>query len=146
VAEDSLYEDIYGTVMLLKQVLLKVHSGAEGGDLSRTQLGCLGILSVHESLPPSELAKLLKISKPQTSVLIRKMEELGLIARSLSDGKGDRRVMALSITAKGKTVLKRNVARVKVKMKEKLKVLSEAERKELSQSLNAITRIMGKLE
>jgi DNA-binding MarR family transcriptional regulator len=145
-AGDSLYEDIYETVMLLKQVLLKVHAGTDGGDLSRTQLGCLGILSVHESLPPSELAKLLKVSKPQASVLIRRMGELGLVKRCGPSGEGDRRVMALSITAKGKSALKRNVARVKLNMKDKLKALSEAERNELSQSLTAITRIMGKLE
>jgi DNA-binding MarR family transcriptional regulator len=142
--DNSLYNEIYETIMLLKQVLLRVHAGTEEDGLSRTQLGALGILSVTPSLPVSDLAKRLRISKPQASVLVRRLEELGLVER-LSAG-DDKRVCVLSLTAKGRATLNSNVRKIKAKMKEKLDALSETEQNELSESLGSIVRLLAKLE
>jgi DNA-binding MarR family transcriptional regulator len=142
--DDSFFDDIYGSVMLMKRVLLKVHDMPDTGGLSRLQLGALGILSVSTQLPVSELGRRLKISKPQVSLIVGRLEEDGLVKRSVDSL--DRRVSCLEITDQGRETLDRNVNEIKAGMKKKLSVLSGAERAELKRSFSSIVEILGKLE
>lgn len=142
--DDSFFEDIYGSAMLMKRVLLKVHDMPESGGLSRLQLGALGILSVSTRLPVSELGRRLKISKPQVSLIVGRLEESGLVERA-SDSL-DRRVSCLEITVLGRETLDRNVSEIKDGMKKKLSVLSDSELAELKRSFSSIVEILGKLE
>lgn len=142
--QDQLYEDIFSAIMLLQRVLFRVHADAQTGDLSRLQLGALGICSVMDCLPISELAKRLKISKPQASVLVRSLEAGEYLTRI--PGQDDQRVSGLRISPKGRQTLDQNVKKIKGEIQRKLGPLGSEERRELRDSLDSLVRILERIE
>jgi len=138
------FEDMYKLIGLLMGGFMKIHGDPGSGELARIQLGALGILSVYEDLPVSELAKKLRISKPQATNLVRRLEDLGLVRRTVCAA--DARLSCLWLTAKGRKALDGNMERMKKGMEDKLSVLSADEKAELRRSMGSIVRILEKLD
>ena len=75
------------------------------GGLSITESYTLSYLYNEGSLSPSELAEINKIKKQSMSQVLAHLEELKLIRRVVS--KGDKRKMAISLSAVGKTMVEK---------------------------------------
>lgn len=143
-ARTVFFEDMYKLIGLLMGGFMKIHGDPGSGELARIQLGALGILSVYEDLPVSELAKKLRISKPQATNLVRRLEELGFVTRTTCAEDG--RMSCLWLTDKGRKALDGNMDRMKKGMEGKLSVLSADEKSELRRSMQSLVRILEKLE
>lgn len=142
--QPAYFEDMYKLIGLLMGGFMKIHGDPGSGELARIQLGALGILSVYDDLPVSELAKRLRISKPQATNLVRRLEELGLVKRTACAE--DARISRLWLTAKGRKALDGNMERMKQGMEDKLSALSQDEKSELKRSMQSLVRILEKLE
>ncbi len=143
-AGSGVFEDMYQVIGILMGRFMKIHADSGSGDLARIQLGALGILSVNDDLPVSELAKKLRISKPQATALVRRLEELKLVRRTSCDE--DARLSCLWLTPEGKKALDRNMERMKAKLEEKLAALSAEEIIELKRSMESVASILGKID
>lgn len=143
-AKSAFIEDTYKLIGLLMGSFMKIHGDPGTGELARIQLGALGILSVYDDLPVSDLAKRLRISKPQATNLVRRLEELGLVKRRASAE--DARVSCLRLTDKGRKVLDGNMERMRKGMEEKLSALGKEEKSELARSMRSLVGILEKLE
>ena len=75
------------------------------GDITLPQLWLLERLSRHSPAPMHHLAQFLHISRPATTGLIERLVRQGLVRRSHDTG--DRRVVNITITAKGHQTLAR---------------------------------------
>jgi len=142
-AIDGILEDLFRIFPVIHKKLSRIVLGGLTGELSRLHLAIMWILT-GERLPVSEIARRLAIPKPQMTHLLDQLAELGIIARHL-DAK-DRRVVNISLTDHGRTVLKKCREQVKQNIKNKLSCLSSEELAELSVALEKLKDIGAKLE
>jgi len=75
--------------------------------LTEAQLAVLEVLGENERMKPSDLTPLLATSPAAVTMLLDRMEKNGLIQRE-RDG-NDRRIVWVSISAKGKAEVERGV-------------------------------------
>jgi DNA-binding MarR family transcriptional regulator len=80
-----------------------------GTGLGPSQVGALATIERHGPLSPSELAELERIKRPTATRILRHLEDAGLVERvkDPEDGRGS----ILSVTAAGRTHLRRLRAR-----------------------------------
>lgn len=112
--------------------------------MSPAQFHALSILSRKGPLPMSELADELKISKQQSSPLIRKLIAGGQAARKADAH--DRRVVRIEITAAGRGAVQELWAEVGRAFAVKLEALPEAELEELEQMIRRIREILQQID
>jgi DNA-binding MarR family transcriptional regulator len=143
-AESLDFEEFFKIIFLLKRSLMRVHGEGERNGLARLQLGALGILSANESQGLTDLSGKLRISKPQATILVRRLEELGLVKRSVD--KDDARAASLRISAKGRKALAENVEAIQREVGRKMSGLSQEDRAELKSSMESMVRILEKME
>jgi DNA-binding MarR family transcriptional regulator len=94
----------------LRAVVSNLHKGLRKqmhsvNTYSMTELETIAHLFRHTSLLPTELAALTKIKTQSMSQILKKMEEQGLIKRTLS--KEDKRKVYISLTATGKKMVEK---------------------------------------
>ena len=91
----------------------KIHNSVEseldhkldGKDLNRKQLSVLQILTDNECVYPSMIVKSTKITFPELSRMLEKLETKGYLSRQSYRNK-DRRKLSLEIMPKGKKLVK----------------------------------------
>jgi DNA-binding MarR family transcriptional regulator len=108
--------------------------------LSRAQFRALTHLRRQGPLPISELASELKISKQQTTPLICKLIDSGLVVRKADEH--DRRIVRIEITEAGRDTVEELVAEIKQAFAAKLGVLPDADLDELEQMIRRIRKIL----
>ena len=91
----------------------------------------------------AEIGERLQIPKPQMTHLIDRLESLELVSRQTDAG--DRRIINIALTGKGRRIIEELDGVIKSSIKEKLAGLTEAELKEMSVSLRRLGEILSKL-
>jgi DNA-binding MarR family transcriptional regulator len=92
----------------------------------------------------TELAQHLRISKQQLTPLIRKLEEKDYVIKE--QDATDRRVVILTLTEKGKDIVKKRWEEIYRLFCDKLGKLSEDDLMDLDYAITKMIRIMDKLE
>jgi DNA-binding MarR family transcriptional regulator len=103
-----------------------------GTDLGPSQVAALATIERHGPLSPSELAEFERIKRPTATRILRHLEEGGLVERikDPEDGRGS----ILSITAAGRTHLKRLRARKTAYLASRLDKLPAEDRRTLERA------------
>jgi len=104
--------------------------------LTVLQLQALIFINKKKSLSMSDAAEMFKISLPTATVLSDKLVNFGLVQRD--ESKTDRRIVNISLTEKGKSLLKKAMKVRHQKINKTLEYLSLEDKKEL-------LRILGNL-
>jgi DNA-binding MarR family transcriptional regulator len=103
-----------------------------GTGLGPSQVGALATIERHGPLSPSELAELERIKRPTATRILRHLEEAGLVERvkDPEDGRGS----ILSVTAAGRTHLRRLRARKTAYLATRLDKLGADDRRTLERA------------
>ena len=103
-----------------------------GTDLGPSQVAALATIERHGPLSPSELAQLERIKRPTATRILRHLDEAGLVERvkDPEDGRG----AILSITAAGRTHLRRLRARKTAYLATRLDNLDAEDRRTLERA------------
>ena len=103
-----------------------------GTDLGPSQVAALATIERHGPLSPSELAQLERIKRPTATRILRHLDEAGLVerVRDPEDGRG----AILSITAAGRTHLRRLRARKTAYLATRLDNLDAEDRRTLERA------------
>jgi DNA-binding MarR family transcriptional regulator len=103
-----------------------------GTDLGPSQVAALATIERHGPLSPSELAELERIKRPTATRILRHLEEAALVERirDPEDGRGS----ILSVTAAGRTHLKRLRARKTAYLATRLDGLSPEDRRTIERA------------
>jgi DNA-binding MarR family transcriptional regulator len=103
-----------------------------GTDLGPSQVAALATIERHGPLSPSELADAERIKRPTATRILRHLEEAALVARikDPEDGRGS----IVSITAAGRTHLKRLRARKTAYLASRLDRLPDEDRRTLERA------------
>src|SRR5919197_1121000 len=103
-----------------------------GTDLGPSQVAALATIERHGPLSPSEVAKVERIKRPTATRILRHLEEACLVERvkDPEDGRGS----ILSITAEGRSHLKRLRARKTAYLASRLNQLNAEDRRTLERA------------
>jgi len=141
---DSIVENLFRIMPLIRRKLLKVDLAALDKDISHLHFVIMTILDEAGMLPVSVIGKRLGISKPQMTHLVDKLISLRLVKR-LPDAR-DRRIINVRLTDNGKITLEECRKLISDNIRGKLSCLKDEELAELSASLEKIRDIGAKLE
>jgi DNA-binding MarR family transcriptional regulator len=123
-----------------KNVMRNRHTG---NGVLVAQYHTLGLLMKFRALPMSEIGSRLYISRPYMTRLADLMIADGLVERQADPS--DRRVINLTITAKGKKFLKESVSNYKKDLIESFEGLDDEELRKLGKALEDACRILVKI-
>jgi DNA-binding MarR family transcriptional regulator len=140
---DKMVDNLYLFFPLFRKKLFKHKRRSHEGKMPHSYYHVLKILDKHGNLPMSKIGKNIHISKSNMTSLIDKLVENGLAER-LPD-QNDRRVINISITDKGKDVLKDWRKNSNNEIKKSLSVLSEEDLEKFYVSVENIKDILNKL-
>jgi DNA-binding MarR family transcriptional regulator len=143
---ENIIESLLYIVPILHKRLLKVDPQEVEADagLPRAQLGILLALREEINLPISDIAQRLLIPKPQMTRLISAMVESGLVARQPS--RYDRRVVQISMTDQGKSILDKNESALKRSVRKHLVAFTAPELEELAAILTRLKDLSSRLD
>lgn len=113
-------------------------------DISLPHFEIMKTLEGMGTLHIAEIGERLKIPKPQMTHLIDKLVSLEIVTRQTDAA--DRRIINITLTDKGRTMMEEQDRLIKVSIKEKLSCLTGEELQELSVSLRKLRDILSKLE
>ncbi len=140
--QDKAAEDILALMPFYYKNIIKPGHGISG--MQAAQYRVLGVLLKDGTLSMSDIGKRLYISKPYMTVLIDTLIDDGYVER-LPDP-GDRRVINIAITQRGKKHLREGSAIFKNELKDLLSKLDETDLEELCSSLKNLRRILEKVK
>ncbi|HSD25310.1 MAG TPA: MarR family transcriptional regulator [Solirubrobacterales bacterium] len=111
-----------------------------GTDLGPSQVAALATIERHGPLSPSELAEFERIKRPTATRILRHLEEAGLVERvkDPEDGRGS----IVSVTAAGRTHLKRLRARKTAYLASRLDRLPAEDRRALERAAELLERML----
>ncbi|EKF86168.1 MarR family winged helix-turn-helix transcriptional regulator [Methanobacterium formicicum] len=140
---DKMVDNLYLFFPLFRKKVFKHRKRSHEGKMPHSYYHVLKILDKHGNLPMSKIGRNVHISKSNMTSLIDKLVENGLAER-LPD-QNDRRVINISITPKGKDVLKDWRKNSNNEIKKSLSVLSEEDLETFYVSVENIKDILHKL-
>lgn len=114
-----------------------------GEDISVPHFEIMKLLDEAGTQHIAEIGEKLLIPKSQMTPLIDKLVGLDVVERQA--GEGDRRIINIAITDKGRAVLKENYRVLRVNFRAKLSHLSDGELKELVISLRTLRDILSRI-
>jgi DNA-binding MarR family transcriptional regulator len=103
-----------------------------GTDLGPSQVAALATVDRHGPLSPSELAELERIKRPTATRIVRHLEEGGLVERV--NHPADGRSSILSVTAHGRSLLKRLRERKTAYLAKRLGAMDAEDRRTLERA------------
>ena len=103
-----------------------------GTDLGPSQVAALATVDRHGPLSPSELAALERIKRPTATRIVRHLEEGGLVERVSHPADG--RSSILSVTAEGRSLLKRLRERKTAYLAKRLGAMDAEDRRTLERA------------
>lgn len=113
-------------------------------DLTLSQARTIWLLDNVGSCTMSELAKSSAVSRPAATSNVDALQKMGLVARSADPG--DRRVVRIQLTAKGRKWCQEHRRRHKQNMSRILRQLTGRERAQLADSLEKMYKILSRIE
>ncbi|HWP98738.1 MAG TPA: MarR family transcriptional regulator [Syntrophomonadaceae bacterium] len=138
---DNVVEDFLTLLGFIKNNFFRPAEQITRSRLSPGQFHAVTILYHKGSLPMSELACEMKISKQQLTPLICKLIDSNLVVRQTEEQ--DRRIVRIEITEEGRRAFRELMARMKQAFREKLSVLPDTELEELDQMLKSIQTMLN---
>jgi DNA-binding MarR family transcriptional regulator len=128
-------------VIEIMPFIVREFAKREDNDLTRGKISCsqmvaLDYLLHHNRVPMAEMAKVLSIKTSSASILIDRLIREKMLKRE-RDNK-DRRVVWVSITPKGKKVVKQILSQKKLALRDIFRPLTPAERQ---QYLSVLTKV-----
>lgn len=139
---DRILEDLFAVLPIFHRKILKMNLGGVTGDLTRLHLGIMGLLS-RGNMTASELARLTVVRRPEMTRLIDQLVKAGIVRRE-TDSK-DRRVINIALTDHGRVMLDELNKKVKDNLRLELAGLASEDLAAMSQALDTLRRIAGKL-
>ncbi len=113
--------------------------------LSILQIHTLIFLSINKEVTMSDIAEYFHVELPSATSLLNKLCDQKLVRRSADEN--DRRLVKISLTNEGKTLLKLVMKERKIKLEKILSYLSPKERTDLLNILKILhTRLQNKNE
>ena len=134
-----------------REVVWLIRKLVQGGELytkelnkkyqvSAAQLSCLLALSEQGPLPPSQIAKYIMVNSSTITGIIDRLEQKGFVQRSRTSP--DRRIITISLTEKGKSLVQSAPPPLQKKIVEGLKRLPPPEVDEIVQVLVKLATMM----
>jgi MarR family transcriptional regulator, organic hydroperoxide resistance regulator len=120
----------------------KMSFDCDAAQLTVLQIQTMILIEKNRILSMGDIANEYKISLPTATVLSDKLVKLNLIKRGKS--KDDRRIVNISLTEKGKMLLKKAMKQRHAKINEILSYLSSEDRGELLRILDNLSRNIKK--
>lgn len=120
--------------MVLKRHLMTM--SLSGEESHPGQAGCLVALSHHDGMSPSELADVLRVSRPTVTAMLQRMETAGAIERRTDEH--DQRVTRVHLTPRGHALAERMRMVHADVIKTTIGQLSEDDRRELLRLLTLL--------
>ena len=120
-------------VVEVMPLMFREFSKREGNELTRgrisfPQMVALDYASTHPTVKMTELAKVLSVKMSSATVLVDRLIEQGLLSRARDES--DRRVVRVSITAKGKKIINKIMTEKRHSIEEIFRPLSFKEREQ----------------
>jgi DNA-binding MarR family transcriptional regulator len=115
----------------------KMSFDCDAAQLTVLQLQSLILISKHKTMSMGDIANEFKISLPTATVLTDKLVKMKLIKRNKSAN--DRRIVNVTLTKKGKTLLKKAMKQRHIKINELLSYLPLKDRERLFEILNNLS-------
>jgi DNA-binding MarR family transcriptional regulator len=116
--------------------------GVDGG-LSRSEAGLLNTLTAGPRRI-TELAELEGLAQPTMTLLVKRLEEQGLVARERSDSDG--RVVIVQITPAGSRRLEEFLGQVRAALRTSLAALPDAQIEALADAADALGELIATLQ
>ena len=143
---DSVVRDLLSIPPLMRRNIqrkLVRTAFAQIEDISLPHFEIMKTLKDDGTLHIAKIGERLQIPKPQMTHLIDRLQSLELVSRQTDAG--DRRIINIALTGKGRRIIEELDGVIKSSIKEKLAGLTEAELKEMSVSLRRLGEILSKL-
>jgi DNA-binding MarR family transcriptional regulator len=140
---ENILENLFQVLPIIHKKLLRMDMGGVTGNLSRLHLAIMGMLG-EGSLPISEIGMRLVAPKSQMTHLVDQLVSLGIVVRQ-PDAK-DRRVINISLTDRGRALLRECWRLIKQNFRNKISCLTADELTALSDALVKLKDIGAKLE
>ena len=145
---DAVAEELFSTMPLIgrsiRRKLIRTALDGFDKDITPPHFEIIKLLMESGSLHIAEIGERLQIARPQMTHLIERLVEHDIAERQI--GKEDRRMINVSLTEKGKTLIKEHEDQIRKATMETLSSLTVGELKELSASLRTLREIFSKLE
>jgi DNA-binding MarR family transcriptional regulator len=104
--------------------------------LTLPEFVCMRVLSMHPGMSSAELSRFGNVTPQAMNAVLRRLEDLGMVARPASVPSG--RALPATLSGQGRTVLKRAEAVVRAADARILAKLSAAEQREFKRMLEAL--------
>jgi len=140
---ESMAGDFLNLLADMREKFLRPVEQITRSRLSPIQFHILFMLYHKGSLPMTELARKMKISKQQLTPLIAKLIDSNLVIRKTDEN--DRRIIRIEITEPGSNMVEELVTETRHVLAEKFKTLPEQELRELKQLLQKIHDILQRV-
>jgi DNA-binding MarR family transcriptional regulator len=114
-----------------------------GGELSRTELGLLKTLD-DGSRRITELAELQGLAQPTITILIKRLEERGLVTRTRQSG--DARVVLVSLTESGNAALEGYRGKLRAVLGAHLTEISDEQVEALATATETLSQLVDVLQ
>jgi len=144
---NSITEDLVTIPPLLfrsmRSKMLKNALAASKFHLTPLLLEIMKLLDEKGTLQVTEIGNKLHIARPQTTRMIDKLIDLGMVERQ--SGTVDRRTINIALSAKGKNSLKENGIHIRQVIGEFLSELTDEDLRDLSDSLRKLRDVFFKI-
>ncbi len=114
-----------------------------GVDITPHHFEIIRLLMEEGTMHAAEIGHRLELARAQMTQLIDRLVDLGIVERQLDIT--DRRMINISLTSQGTSLLEEHKHIVEEAIREKMSFLSERELEELSDSLRKLWSILGEL-
>jgi DNA-binding MarR family transcriptional regulator len=136
---DYVSSELLSRAALLTRLLVR----QLGGELSRTEIGLLKTLG-GGSRRITELAELEGLAQPTTTILIKQLEEKGLVTRTRQSGDG--RVVLVDLTKSGKIALADYRRKLRAVLGGYLAEISDEQVEALATATETLTQLLDLLQ
>jgi DNA-binding MarR family transcriptional regulator len=136
---DYVSSELLPRAALLTRLLLR----QLGGDLSRTETGLLKTLDGGPRRI-TELAELEGLAQPTITILIKQLEEKGLVTRTRQSGDG--RVVLVTLTESGNVALENHRGRLRAVLGECLAEISDEQVEALATATETLAQLVDVLQ
>ena len=140
---DDIAENLFNVLPVIYKKLLRTDLQSVSSSLSRPHVTVMGMLE-EEKLPISEIARRMLVPKSQMTRLVDQLVSLDIVARQ--PDKKDRRVINISLTDNGESVLIECRELIRHNIRDRISHLTAAELGSLSKALSKLKAIEVKLE
>lgn len=136
---NAAWDDFFGAIRRARGRASRQH----GSELTLPQVNLLDPLAGGGSARIGELAEAAGVAAPTASRMVDSLEREGIVARGAAEG--DRRAIAVELTADGRKLYRRKRAEMQTKRNEIFGSLSEDEREQAAHLLGRMAELIDEL-